>query len=150
MTLVVLPTTWSAGQTLTAAALNAEFNEVQTKFNTFAVLTDVAKTITVTHTWTAAQTFTGGATFGAAVTISSGGLAVNAGTADFQGTTDLLTQRVEVVGLVGSPSANVLGIGAGITTSATAGANGAVPAQVVGYLAWKIGTLPIRVPYFNV
>ncbi len=57
-------TTLVDGNVITAAGLNANF--------AVCVLTDTAKTITVTHTWSAAQTFTGGFTTGAAATI--GGL----------------------------------------------------------------------------
>jgi hypothetical protein len=37
----------------------------------------------------------------------------------------------------------------GTTTSATAGTNGDVPAQVVGYLKVQVGGSAMRVPYYN-
>jgi hypothetical protein len=43
-----------------SAGFNANFTEVAAKFNAFAVQTDVAKIITVTHTWNASQTFAAG------------------------------------------------------------------------------------------
>ena len=52
--------TFVDGTVVTAAAHNQNW--------ALAVLTDTARTITVTHTWTASQTFTGGASFGAAIT----------------------------------------------------------------------------------
>ena len=50
------------------------------KFNTYAVLTDTAKTITVSHTWTAAQSFPG-LTSTVGLTVSGGTAAVAALTA---------------------------------------------------------------------
>ena len=55
------------GTVVDAGPHNANWTDVKSAFNTSAVLTDVAKTVAVTHTWTASQTFTGGATFGAAI-----------------------------------------------------------------------------------
>lgn len=37
-----------------------------------------------------------------------------------------------------------------VTTSATAGNHGDVPAQVVGYLTIKVGATSYKVPYYNV
>jgi hypothetical protein len=39
------------GQTAQATDVNANFDEIRTKFNSFAVLVDVAKTVTVQHTF---------------------------------------------------------------------------------------------------
>lgn len=64
-------TTLTAGSTARAADVNGNF--------ALCVLTDTARTITVTHTYTASQTFTGGWTAGAACTVSTGGLTVTAG-----------------------------------------------------------------------
>lgn len=52
---------FAAGQVIKAADHNAN--------NALCVLTDTARTVTVTHTWSASQTFTGGFTTGAAVTL---------------------------------------------------------------------------------
>ena len=43
-----------------------------------------------------------------------------------------------------------VGLGATTATSATTGANGAVPAQVVGYLIINVAGTAMKVPYFNV
>lgn len=53
--------TLTAGTRARAAHVNANF--------AICVLTDTARTISVTHTWSASQTFTGGFTTGAAVTL---------------------------------------------------------------------------------
>jgi hypothetical protein len=53
--------TFSSGAVVTAAAHNQNW--------ALAVLTDTARTITVTHSWTASQTFTGGFTTGASATL---------------------------------------------------------------------------------
>jgi hypothetical protein len=58
--------------TIKSADVNTNFSAIQTAFNASAVLTDVAKTVAVTHTWTSSQTFTGGFTTGAAVTLGGG------------------------------------------------------------------------------
>jgi hypothetical protein len=78
-------TSWSDGNTLTAAALNGNFTNHRTAFNTYAVQTNKAVTVSVTHTYSAAQTFTGGWTAAAACTISAGGLVVSAGGAAITG-----------------------------------------------------------------
>lgn len=43
-----------------SVGFNNNFTEIATKFNTYAVQTDVAKVITVGHTWNASQTFAAG------------------------------------------------------------------------------------------
>ena len=53
--------TFTANTPAEAAEVNANF--------ALCVLTDTAKTVTVTHTWTASQTFTGGLTTGASSTL---------------------------------------------------------------------------------
>ena len=60
--------TYSDGQTITHTIINDNF--------ALTVLTDTAKTISVTHTWSQTQTFTGGFTAAAACTLS-GGLSMN-------------------------------------------------------------------------
>lgn len=66
---------WNPGDVIKSAEMNSNFSDIKTAFNTFAVLTDTAKTITVTHTFSASQTFSGG------LTVSSGTAAVQALTA---------------------------------------------------------------------
>lgn len=53
MSNIVLPHTWVPLEIPTAANFNAVQNEIRDKFNTYAVQTDVAKTITVSHTFNA-------------------------------------------------------------------------------------------------
>lgn len=47
-------------------------------------------------------------------------------------------------------AASQVGIGNGVATSATAGTNGAVPAQVVGYLIINVAGTDMKIPYFNI
>jgi len=71
-------TTLVAGNTITAAGLNDNFS--------FCVLTDTAKTISVTHTYSASQTFSAGWTAAAACTITAA--SATALTVGRQGATD--------------------------------------------------------------
>src|SRR4051812_47762138 len=48
------------GTFVTAAPHNANYDAIKTAFNASAVLTDVVKTITVSHNWNAVQNFAGG------------------------------------------------------------------------------------------
>lgn len=57
--------------TIKSADVNANLSAIQTAFNNTAVLTDVARTVAVSHTFTPAQTFTGGLSSGAAILFSS-------------------------------------------------------------------------------
>jgi hypothetical protein len=69
--------------------VNGNFTILRDTLNTYAVLTDVARTITVTHTFTAAQTFaaitattvgtTGAVTAGNGLTVSAGGASITGG-----------------------------------------------------------------------
>lgn len=45
-------------------------------------------------------------------------------------------------------SAGAISIGSATTTSATAGANGALPAQVAGYLSFYVGNTLRKIPYY--
>lgn len=81
-------TTFSSGAVITAASHNANW--------ALAVLTDTARTITVSHSWTASQTFTGGWTAGAACTVSTGGLTVSAGGASITGGLTVVTGGAQV------------------------------------------------------
>lgn len=57
-----LPFTYAPRTLWTANAINANLSEIATKFNTTSVQTDVAATVTVSHTFTQKQNFTGGIT----------------------------------------------------------------------------------------
>lgn len=46
--------------TIVSSDVDQNFNDIKTAFNSSAVLTDVAKTVTVTHDWNAAQDFHAG------------------------------------------------------------------------------------------
>lgn len=63
---------FSASTTIRAADVNSNFTEIRDKVNTYAVLTDVARTIT------AVQTFSATPVFSAGVTVSAGTAAVQA------------------------------------------------------------------------
>lgn len=61
---------FTASTTILSSAVNSNFTNLRDTLNTYAVLTDVARTVTVTHTFTAAQTLTGGFTAGAASSVA--------------------------------------------------------------------------------
>lgn len=69
MTDIAIPNTLQPKTTVTSAGLNANFSEVQSKFNTYAMQTNVPKTVTQTHTYTVLQLLQGGATLGASGTL---------------------------------------------------------------------------------
>jgi hypothetical protein len=71
MALIPVLVTFAPLTVIASADVNSNFSNIQTAFNNSAVLTDTAKTVTVTHIWTAVQTFTGGAAFGASITFST-------------------------------------------------------------------------------
>jgi hypothetical protein len=73
-----LTKTRTAGQIIIAADDHTDFSALRDTLVTYAVLTDTARTITVTHTWSASQTFSGGWSAGAACTITAGGLSSTA------------------------------------------------------------------------
>lgn len=116
------------GNVLYAAQLDSNFADIRTAFNTYAVQTDVATTVTVTHTWSSTQTFTGGWTAGAACSISTGGLTVTGNstiTGTLGGVTTLTCTTVTATNLGGTLStaaqANVTSVGT-LTSLAVAGA----------------------------
>ena len=63
---------FSAGQKLVSADMNSNLSAIRTAFNTSAVLSDTATTITVTHTWSVNQIFQSGILVSGASTFSSG------------------------------------------------------------------------------
>lgn len=69
-------TAFANGGIIYASDHNTNNTNLRDTLNTYAVLTDVARTVSVTHIYTASQTFAGGWTAAAACTISAGGLSV--------------------------------------------------------------------------
>jgi hypothetical protein len=55
---IAIPTTFSASTVARSAEVNANFAEIATKFNTYAVQTDVSRTITAPQTFAADLLFT--------------------------------------------------------------------------------------------
>lgn len=108
-------TSFTAGTAIKSADVNSNFG--------LCVLTDTARTITVTHTWSASQTFSGGWTAGAACTISSGGIAVTGNstiTGTLGGVTTLTTSGA-INGQTISATASFTGtvtVATGLTVSA--------------------------------
>lgn len=67
-----LPTTWAAGDVLTASALNTNFTTIRDAVNTSALFKDVAaQTVSVGVTFSAAQTFSAGITITGALTMAT-------------------------------------------------------------------------------
>lgn len=56
---IAVPNVFAPLTKIQSAQVNADFSEIQTKFNTYAVQTDVAKVITASHTWQASQNIAG-------------------------------------------------------------------------------------------
>ena len=52
-------------------------------------------------------------------------------------------------GVATNAGAGTVSYGATTATSASTGANGAVPAQVVGYIIINVGGTAMKMPYFN-
>lgn len=75
--------TYADGQTLPAAKLTNDFTNIVTAFNTFAVQTNKAVTVTVGHTFTATQTYTPASGF--ALDVTTGGFRVQAGGGEVTG-----------------------------------------------------------------
>lgn len=50
--------TWSAGDVISSTEMNSNFDDIKTAFNTYAVLTDTARTISVKHTISTENPFT--------------------------------------------------------------------------------------------
>lgn len=51
---------FTAGTTIAPAQVNQNFDDIKSAFNGSALLTDVARNVTVTHNWGAAQNFAAG------------------------------------------------------------------------------------------
>lgn len=62
MPLIGVLNTMVDGTFVTAGPHNSNYDAIRTAFNASAVLTDVVKTITVSHNWNAVQNFAGGIT----------------------------------------------------------------------------------------
>jgi hypothetical protein len=159
----------------TLAAGTARRSEVNANF-ALCVLTDTAKTITVTHTWSARQDFGGGFKITGAVSFDAGtfdkdatdGLRIStiAGSAnDFAlyrpatatkiasvptGTVNVLFGgSVAVSAAATTQAAGVLSVGN--TTQSTVGAAGgasALPATPTGYIKTFIGSTQFVIPYY--
>lgn len=117
---------FSASTTIRSSEVNSNFTNLRDTVNTYAVLTDVAKTITVTHTYSASQTFTGGFTAGATCTVSTGNVAITAGNLTFgaasakiiPGATSLLVRDTADANTnLGITDAGAVTIRAGLTVS---------------------------------
>lgn len=89
---------FSPSTTIVSADVNSNFSDIRTAFNNTAVLTDVARTVSVTHTYTAGQIFsTGVAVTGAAVitgTLSVSSTSGFTGNAGFGGASDANVQVI--------------------------------------------------------
>lgn len=100
-----------AGTTARAADLNANF--------AVCVLTDSAKTITVTHTWTASQTFSGGASFGAGITGTTAAFSGNASVGGTLGVTGTATMAAVNASSVSASGAITVGTTLTVTGATT-------------------------------
>jgi len=117
-------TTLVAGNTITASGLNDNFS--------FCVLTDTAKTISVTHTYSASQTFSAGWTSAAACTITAA--SATALTVGRQGATDpaLLVHSstasqatgIQITGKAATSGAAIVVISSGTNENLTVDAKG--------------------------
>ena len=114
---ITLPKTWSA-EILTASDLNASFVEVRDKFNTYAVLTDTAKTITVTHTWERTQTFTPSS--GVGINVTTGGISVTGTSALAAVTCTTVTASGAISGTTGTFSSTVQAVAGTVTSRLSA------------------------------
>jgi len=141
---ITLPKTWSA-EILTASDLNASFVEVRDKFNTYAVLTDTAKTVTVTHTWERTQTFTPSS--GVGINVTTGGISVTGTAALAAVTCTTVTASGAISGTTGTFSSSVAATAVAVSGDLTAGVNGKIySAATSTYLGLgNAGTEAIRV-----
>lgn len=78
MALIGTLVSFTPSTTIVSADVNSNFSDIRTAFNDTAVLTDVARTVTVTHVWTVGQTFNS-ATFTTGITVTGGGVTITAG-----------------------------------------------------------------------
>lgn len=124
----------------TLAAGPALRSEVNANF-LLCVLTDTAKTITVTHTWTAAQTFTGGFTAGALSTFSAG-LLIDGGTTAAGRLNKDATSGLQIRGIVGATYDVEIMNAAGATVIAVP--TGTITAV---HTASVVGGASLRVPH---
>lgn len=124
--------------TIQSSQVNANFDDIKAAFNSYAVLTDVAKLITATHNWDAAQDFAAG-------TVALPGIYFNGDTDTglFQPAPDVVgisvnateifrvdAAGVDIVGVVAATS--FAGDGSALTAlNASALGSGTVPSAVV-------------------
>lgn len=99
--------------TIKASDHNGNYSAIRTHVNTYAVLTDVVKTITVSHVYSASQTFTGGWTAGAACTVSTGGLTVTAGGVTVSAGGATIVGNTVITGTLTTSSVAVIGVDPG-------------------------------------
>lgn len=138
----------------TLAAGPALRSEVNANF-ALCVLTDTAKTITVTHTWTARQTMTGGATLGAALLFASDN-AVDIGAASatrprtiYAGTDVWAGGLLVAKGAASNVGAGAVGYGGTTqTTVGSAGGASALPATPTGYILVNVAGTNRAVPFY--
>lgn len=69
MSNIALPFTAQPNALIKSSEYNSNLSEISTKFNSFAMQTDVVKTVTVSHTYSAAQLLQGGVNIGATGTL---------------------------------------------------------------------------------
>lgn len=115
MGLVATLTDFSPSTTIRSSEVDANFAGIRDVVNTYCVLTDVARTITVTHTWSASQTFSGG------ITGTTAAMTGNCTVGGTLGVTGVLTATGGVTGNVtGNLTGNVTGNVTGNASTATA------------------------------
>lgn len=106
--------TFSPNTYIKSADVNANFSAIVSAFNTSAVLTDLARTITVAHTFSQGATFSGG-------TVSFSGAAVTNLTANITGNvTGNVSGSAATVTAAAQPAITSVGTLTGMTTSGTA------------------------------
>lgn len=115
MGLIGTLTTFTAGTTARASEVNANFDEIKTKVNTFALLSDVARTITAVHTYSATPVFNAGITVTGASTITGAltgitGLTVASGGASITGNSTITGTLSGLTGLDVTGDSTVTGI----------------------------------------
>jgi hypothetical protein len=147
MALIGVLQTLVDGTIITAAQHNSNYADIKTAFNTSAVLTDVAKIVTVTHTWTASQLFSGGFSLGGPITsdLLFTDALYDIGKAGATRPRDLFLSRNLVAGGTGSftgagPTLSLVAAG-GVTGQVLSGTGSVNTNQVRAYFSNLGGTL---------